>query len=145
MNMVKGFMNKMGGEDSCKNMKNEFMSAMQSGSEDERKQAWSKFGDTMAKFSEHAKDWKPEMNANDGQGFKPWCGNAGGENWNTLRAKIVSKPEHVLEAYPGTSLIEEIEVLNDTYWPWKAGCTLTLSDEQSFDVCPIEPFSIPVE
>jgi len=25
--------------------------------------------------------------------------------------------------------IIEIEAFNDTYWPWKHGCSLTLSDE----------------
>jgi len=144
MNMVRGFMTKMGGEDKCKEMKTEMMHAMASGSEEEKKQAWQKFGDTMAKFGEHAKDWKPEAGT-EGQGFMPWCGNGDGHSWNSLRAKIVSKPNAVLEACPGTALIEEIEVTNDTFWPWKPGCTLTLHDEQSFDVCPIEPFSIPVE
>ena len=41
--------------------------------------------------------------------------------------------------------IIELEVLNDTYWPWKAGCTLTLADEQPGDEIPIDIFSVPIE
>jgi hypothetical protein len=41
--------------------------------------------------------------------------------------------------------IVEIEVLNDTYWPWKPNCTLTLADEQPSFELPIDVFSVPVE
>jgi len=41
--------------------------------------------------------------------------------------------------------IIEIEVLNDTYWPWKPNCTLTLADEQPSFELPIDVFSVPVE
>ena len=110
----------------------------------------------MSQFGEHAKDFKPE-NGQDwgmgGMGGKGGCGNWGknwgadgeGNSWNSLRAKIVKKPEGVLEACPGTSLIEEIEVLNDTFWPWKQGCTLTLAEEQTFNELPIEIINVAVE
>lgn len=49
--------------------------------------------------------------------------------WKEKRAVIVKKPEGVIEAIPGQCIITEIEVLNDTYWPWKSGCNITL-DEQ---------------
>lgn len=39
----------------------------------------------------------------------------------------------------------EIEVQNDTFWPWKAGCTITLADEQADFEIPIEIFNIPIE
>lgn len=41
--------------------------------------------------------------------------------------------------------IVEFTVFNDTHWPWKAGCILTLADEQPEDVPPIDVFCIPVE
>jgi len=73
--------------------------------------------------------------------------NADGEahSWNYQRAVLQSKPMGVLEACPGTSLIEEIEVINETFWPWKRGCQLTLHDEQTFTECPIEFIKIPIE
>lgn len=45
------------------------------------------------------------------------------------RAVILKKPEDVIEATPGKCVIVEIEALNDTHWPWKAGCMITLDDE----------------
>ena len=57
----------------------------------------------------------------------------------------MKKPEGILEACPGTSLIEEIEILNDTFWPWKPGCALTLHEEQSFVECPVEIIAVPIE
>ena len=39
----------------------------------------------------------------------------------------------------------ELEVLNDTYWPWKPSCSITLSDEQTETVIPIEVFNVQVE
>jgi hypothetical protein len=66
-------------------------------------------------------------------------------SWNAQRAMLKKKPEGILEACPGTSLIEEIEVLNDTFWPWKQGCSLTLHEEQSFTECPIEIINVPIE
>ena len=61
--------------------------------------------------------------------------NAG--NYMQKRAVIVKKPENVIEAAAGQNMITEIEILNDTFWPWKQGCILALADEQSDDV-PIE-------
>jgi len=42
--------------------------------------------------------------------------------------------------------IVEIEVYNDTYWPWKSGCMLTFADEQP-DACamPLDIFQVPIE
>lgn len=36
----------------------------------------------------------------------------------------------------------EFDILNDTYWPWKTGCTLTLSYTTEKPV--VEPFSVPI-
>jgi hypothetical protein len=51
----------------------------------------------------------------------------------------------VIEAGPGQTVFEEIEILNDTFWPWKQGCTLSLHDEQDFSGLPIEPICVPVD
>lgn len=121
------------------------MNTMKTGSEEDKKKQWEKFGEKMAAFGEHAKDWKPEYGQKWGGCGKNWGTDGEGNSWNTLRAKLLKYPEEVLEACPGTSLIEEIEILNDTYWPWKPNCTLTLADEQTFTENPIEIVNIPVE
>ena len=48
-------------------------------------------------------------------------GGCGGDNpvWRQKRAQLIKSPEVVIEAIPGQCVIAEIEVLNDTYWPWK--------------------------
>lgn len=69
----------------------------------------------------------------------------GKKDWKQARAVIQKKPEGVIELQPGQTKIIDVEVLNDTYWPWKPNCSLTLHDEQSFDQCPIEVFHLPVE
>ena len=55
------------------------------------------------------------------------------------------KPEQVIEIIPGFTENVELEILNDTYWPWKAGCTLTLADDQPSNELPIDIFSLPVD
>jgi len=69
----------------------------------------------------------------------------GNQVWKEKRAVVVKKPEDVIEAIPGQCIITEIEVLNDTFWPWKYGCQITLDDSQTEDVLPIEVFNIPIE
>lgn len=69
----------------------------------------------------------------------------GKKDWKNARAVCQKKPEGVIELQPGKTEIVDIEVLNDTNWPWKPSCWLTLSDEQNFDQCPIEVFKLPVE
>lgn len=141
MNMVKGFMGKMGGEENCKRMKQDFCGAMAAGTEEEKAEQWKKFGEAMQAFGEHAKDFNP----GECKDWGNWGAGNEGNSWNTLRAKLQKKPEGVLEACPGTSLIEEIEVLNDTFWPWKQGCVLTLHEEQSFTECPVEIINVPID
>ena len=43
-------------------------------------------------------------------------------------------------------LLPTIILKNGTYWPWKAGCVLTLATEASanFETLPIEPVSVPI-
>jgi len=141
--MMKNFMEKMGGEEQCKSMKQEFCHTMKHGSEAEKKEQWEKFGKVMEEFGQH-------MGANAEGMFDNTHGakhNADGEahSWNYQRAVLLKKPEGILQACPGTSLIEEIEVVNETFWPWKKGCYLSLHDEQDFTVLPVEIIKVPVE
>jgi len=69
----------------------------------------------------------------------------GRQGWKEARAIIQSQHDDVMELAPGQTKIVDVKVLNDTYWPWKAGCTLTLADEQTDFDLPIDVFNIPVE
>jgi len=55
-------------------------------------------------------------------GRKDWgfCGER--SKWAEKRAVIVRKPEEVLVCEPGKIIFVEVEVLNETKWPWKFGC-----------------------
>jgi len=156
MKMVRGFMEKMGGEDECRQMKQEFMTTMKEGTEEQKQEQWAKFGEKMTAFGEHAKEWKPEAGETwGGCGDKNW--GADGEcnpwkfkdnmisKWNSSRAKLISKPEGIHEATPGTTLFLEFEVMNDTNWAWKQDYALTLADEQAFTENPIEIVNVPIE
>ena len=86
MGMMKNFMEKMGGEEQCKNMKQEFCNTMKNGSEAEKKEQWEKFGKVMEEFGQH-------MGANAEGMFDNTHGakhNADGEahSWNYQRAVL---------------------------------------------------------
>jgi ATP-dependent helicase/DNAse subunit B len=53
MGMMKNFMEKMGGEEQCKSMKQDFCNTMKHGSEVEKKEQWEKFGKVMEEFGQH--------------------------------------------------------------------------------------------
>jgi len=55
----------------------------------------------------------------------------GGErsSWGLKRATIVSKTEEVLIGEPGRVVFAQVEVKNDTKWPWKRGCYVGLVDK----------------
>jgi hypothetical protein len=69
----------------------------------------------------------------------------GKQSWKEARAIVKNLPKEVLEISPGQTKIVDITVFNDTHWPWKAGCTLTLSEEQAEDELPIDAFNLPIE
>lgn len=101
-------------------------------------QFMSKMGDCNGNFN--VEDIKKQMQE---------CGEQwnfqGKQPWKEARAVVQSKPEGVIAIAPGMTQIVEFEVLNDTHWPWKAGCTLTLADEQADTELPIEVFNLPVD
>jgi len=55
---------------------------------------------------------------------EPGCHYRGYGKWSEKRAAILTKPEEVLEGDPGAYIIAEVEVQNQTQWPWKRGCVL---------------------
>lgn len=94
------------------------------------------FQKMMEQFTSKMGEWGEwaKQNPEEFQKKMQSCGNKwknfnGKHGWKEARAVCVRKPEQVLQIAPGMTQIVEIEVLNDTYWPWKAGCALTLSDE----------------
>lgn len=103
----------------------------------------------QAKMSEWG-EWA-KQNPEEWQKKMQWCNNKwknfdGKHGWKEARAVCLRKPEQCLSIAPGMTEIIEIEVLNDTHWPWKSGCTLTLADEQpNMDMIPIDIFSVPIE
>lgn len=58
---------------------------------------------------------------------KEWgpCGER--SKWGNKRAIIIRKPEEVLVGEPGKIIFAEVEVQNETKWPWKYGCYVGLA------------------
>jgi len=96
--------------------------------------------DIKQKFEDFQKHWAAKQCG----GNKDWNFN-GKKDWKEARAVCTRKPEEVIVLAPGSAQVIEIDVLNDTFWPWKNGCTLTLADEQPSLEMPIDIFSVPVE
>lgn len=94
----------------------------------------------MQKFQESGKLEEVMKKHQDGQ-FNFDCG----KKWKVVRARVVSKPEQVLEAYAGQMLLPEIEIENGTFWPWKQGCMLTFDDDISVMNIPIELIKVPID
>ena len=61
------------------------------------------------------------------------------------RAVIVRKPEDVIELNGLQTEQVEIEVLNDTHWPWKYNCTVGLAKNQTEENMPIQTFAFPIQ
>ena len=55
--------------------------------------------------------------------------------WGEKRAIILSKPENVIEGECGQIIFADIEVQNQTKWPWKRGCFLAFNGNK--DECPL--------
>lgn len=79
-------------------------------------QFMSNFGDN-AEFKEKMQEFGKQF-GNNGCGNKDWNFD-GKKDWKAARAVCIKKPEGVIKLAPGAAEIVEIEVLNDTYWPWK--------------------------
>jgi hypothetical protein len=62
--------------------------------------------------------------------------------WNEKRA-VVKITEDVLEGEPGQVIIANVEVENQTKWPWKRGCYLGQTESAVF--CPIKVEDIPID
>jgi hypothetical protein len=51
--------------------------------------------------------------------------------WGEKRAIFTAAPSGVLEGEPGAYVLAELEILNNTKWPWKRGCYFGLVDKDS--------------
>lgn len=104
--------------------------------------------DWMKKMSDCKGNWNPEewkQKWENCAGDKQQWNFQGKHDWKVARAVCQRKPEEVLELVPGMTETIELDILNDTHWPWKPNSTLTLADEQPNDELPIEVFNLPVE
>jgi len=109
---------------------------------------WAKMKEDWGKIKENFKgeDWskfKQQFGGGHCGGWNQW--HHGKPAWKEARAVIKNQPKDVIELQPGQTQIVELEVFNDTHWPWKPGCTLSLADEQAETELPIEIFNLPVE
>lgn len=57
---------------------------------------------------------------------------------------IISKPE-MIEGFPGTVVLVEIEVKNDTFWGWKQGVFLGMDEAVDIEGMPIHVVHLPIE
>ena len=64
-------------------------------------------------------------NPEDFQKKKQQC-EAGKNMWNAARAVCVRKPDEVISIASGVTQTVALEILNDTFWPWKEGSVLTV-------------------
>lgn len=58
-------------------------------------------------------------------GFRGFC--EGRQKWGEKRAIIMRKPDQVIVGEAGQVVFAEIEVQNQTKWPWKRGCYIGLN------------------
>jgi len=99
------------------------------------------FMDKLGKGEFNAEELKAKFSEQCNQN---WNNFNGKQPWKEARAICKQKPEDVIDIAPGMTLFADLVVLNDTFWPWKPGCTLTLSDEQTEEQMPIEIFTLPI-
>ena len=87
--------------------------------------------DDLAKVFGDPQEWQKNFNR--------------GKVWNQKRAVIVNMPEGVIEVIPGQCFVAELEVLNDTKAAWKPNCSITLSEDQTESVVPIQIFNVQID
>lgn len=90
----------------------------------------SKTDEEKEAMKNNMKDCWMKMKKNFGGCGNNWNFN-GKPAWKEARAVCKKKPEDVIELIPGQTQIVDIEIFNDTHWPWKNGCTFGLADEQA--------------
>jgi len=61
------------------------------------------------------------------------------------RAVIVSKPEDAIECVPGSVVIADLKIKNNTHWNWKKGIFLGMDDSIDIVGMPIEVVHMPID
>ena len=140
---VKSFVDSIGGEQKCRDMKKAFSNAMKKGTAAEQKDQWDIFTKLIQEYSAHIGANKDHMIVENKERRSGADGEPLNQAFNEQRAIIQEKPEDVIEIAVGSTQQAEIQVFNDTYWPWKKGCKLASEIEQVG--CPIEPISVLIE
>jgi len=91
---------------------------------------------------------RPCDSNNYGEWNSQWCQNR--QKWGERRAVILKKPEDIILGEPGQVVFAEIEVQNNTKWPWKRGCYLGMNvkdvEKNLFEQkCPIKVKDMPID
>lgn len=77
-------------------------------------------------------------------GWRQACGNR--SRWGEKRAIFNIKPENkTVEGDPGKFVFYEVEVTNNTKWPWKKGCYLGMVDKNSKSALKVKDIPIDFE
>lgn len=114
------------------------------------KQSWDKQDWCQMKqnWCQMKKEWKEKHGDDWHQMKKEWrnqhCGDFKG-GFKMRRAVLMKKIEEEIQCMPGCVQLLEIEVQNQTNWPWKQGCFLSLASEVDQDTMPIELINVPVD
>ena len=58
---------------------------------------------------------------------------------------IVSKPEDVIECVPGSVVIADLKIKNNTHWNWKKGIFLGMDESIDIVGMPIEVVHMPID
>ena len=140
---VKSFVDSIGGEQKCRDMKKAFSNAMKKGNAAEQKEQWDFFTKLIQDYSTHIGANKDQMIVENKERRSGADGEPLNQAFNEERAVVQEKPEGVIEIAAGSTEQAEIQVFNNTYWPWKKGCKLASEIEQVG--CPIEPVSVMIE
>ena len=97
------------------------------------------------------KEMKEEFMKNNNCGENSWKfaggeGRCGGKGAHKMkRAVIVSKPEEVLECVPGSVILPELKIKNNTHWGWKQGVFLGMDESMELTGMPIEIVHLPID
>ena len=116
---------------------------MKRGTPAEQTEQWEIFAKLVEAFSAHIGASKDQLLVETKERRSGPDGEPLDKAFNEQRAVVSQKPEGVIEIAAGSTHLVEIEVFNDTCWPWKKGSKL--ASEVAEAGCPIEPVTVTVD
>ena len=94
---------------------------------------------------EEWKTMKKEWKMNNPWKFSNGENRCGKGQHKLQRAVIVSKPEDVIECVPGSVVIADLKIKNNTHWNWKKGIFLGMDESIDIVGMPIEVVHMPID